>query len=430
MRDLLLGGTLAWLVVVALLHPWIGILGWTWISIMNPHKLTWGLEFLPIAAIIGGATLVGLFLTKDRRQFFVTPETGLLIAFTLWMCVTLPFSFFLDSSLLMWDRVMKINFMILVSIVALHSKKHIVAFVWVVAGSLGFYGVKGGIFTIATGGSYKVWGPEGTFIEGNNEMALALVMVIPLLRFLQLTSTNAWIRRGMLAAMVFCAAAALGSHSRGALLAIAAMALVLWTRSERKVPMAVMILVAGFTLIPFMPDEWTQRMNTIGTYQNDESAMGRINAWWLAWNVATKNFFGGGYWMWTGTVFAVYAPVPDDVHAAHSIYFQILGEHGFVGLFLFMTMWLLVWIKAGRLRRLAKQDPQRRWVADLGAMCQVSLAGYAVGGAFLSLAYYDMPYNVLVIVVLTARWYEKKEWLNESAQQTEPAGAMSGGRTA
>ena len=413
MRDLLLAGIMAWLVIRALIHPWIGIMAWTWVSIMNPHKLSWTLELLPIAAIVGGATLIGLFISKDRRQFFVTPETALLIAFTLWMCVTLPFSIFVDASMPMWNRVMKINFMILVSMMVLYSKKHIMTFVWVVTGSLAFYGVKGGAFTILTGGNHKVWGPEGTFIEGNNEVALALVMIIPLLRFIQLTSTSVWLRRGMTVSMVLCAAAALGSHSRGALLAIGAMGLVLWLRTDRKFVMAVMLAVVTLVLVPFMPDEWFSRMGTIKSYDSDASAMGRINAWYMAWNLASKNLFGGGYFMWTGPVFVIYAPVTDDVHAAHSIYFQVLGEHGFVGLFLFMTMWLLVWLKAGRLRSVAKGNPQTQWVSDLGSMCQVSLVGYAVGGAFLSLAYYDLPYNVLIMVVLAARWYDQKAWQDE-----------------
>ena len=184
-------------------------------------------------------------------------------------------------------------------------------------------------------------------------------------------------------------------------------------------------------LIPFMPEEWLDRMRTIQTYQSDDSAMGRINAWWLAWNVASSNFFGGGYWMWTAAVFNKYAPVPDDVHAAHSIYFQVLGEHGFIGLFLFLLLWLLVWIKAGRMRRSGGTNPQTRWVADLGSMCQVSLVGYAVGGAFLSLAYYDLPYNIMIMVVLSSRWLEKKEWLAEKSVDSSPAAKpLISGRTA
>ncbi len=82
---------------------------------------------------------------------------------------------------------MKIDFMILVALAVLHSAQ---ARRWRSPGccvaSLGFYGVKGGIFTIATGGAYRVWGPPESFIEGNNELALALIMTIPLMRFLQL----------------------------------------------------------------------------------------------------------------------------------------------------------------------------------------------------------------------------------------------------
>jgi hypothetical protein len=41
-------------------------------------------------------------------------------------------------------------------------------------------------------------------------------------------------------------------------------------------------------------------------------------------------------------------------------------------------------------------------------MIQVSLVGYFVGGAFLSLAYYDVPYNLLVALVLTRVLIEKE----------------------
>jgi probable O-glycosylation ligase (exosortase A-associated) len=431
MRDVLIAGLVGWLTLAALRYPWIGIMAWTWVSIMNPHRLAWTLQSIPVAAMVGGATLLSVFWTTDRRNFFITPETAALMAFMLWMCITLPFSFSINDSIGMWNRVMKIDLMVLVSMVVLYSRRHIVIFVWVVAGSLAFYGVKGGLFTLATGGSYRVWGPEGTFIEGNNEMALALVMLIPLLRFLHLNTTHVWIKRGLMLSMPLCAISALGSHSRGALLALGAMGFVLWLRSDRKFVSAAILVGAAALMLPFMPEEWTARMNTINTYQDDASAMGRINAWWMAWNLAWKNFFGGGFEIYNFGVFSLYAPIPDDVHAAHSIYFQVLGEHGFVGLFLFMLIWILCWFKADRIRKAARNVPEARWAADLSAMCQVSLAGYAVGGAFLSLAYYDLPYNVLIMVVLAARWYDNKEWLNEAqtvkADKESPMTPLAGG---
>ncbi|RQO58694.1 putative O-glycosylation ligase, exosortase A system-associated [Paucibacter sp. KBW04] len=408
MRDLILGGVLLWLMIKALRQPWIGIMGWTWVSIMNPHTYSWVLNSLPVAAAMAGSTLIGIFATKDKIHYFVSRETGVLMVFMLWMCITLPFSFFFDRSFDLWVRVMKIDFMILVALAVLYTRQHIFTLAWVLVGSLGFYGVKGGLFTFATGGSYRVWGPEGSYIEGNNEVALALVMTIPLMRFLQLNSDNKWIRRGLGISMLLCAASALGSQSRVALLAIAAMTLLLWWRGKNKAQMGLVLLVLGIALIAFMPDSWTERMSTIKTYEQDTSAGGRINAWWMAFNLASHNFFGGGFMVSAGTLFALYAPDPLDVHAAHSIYFMVLGEHGFVGLFIFLLLWFFVWRSAGRLYREGRKKPETQWFSDLGAMCQVSLVGYLVGGAFLSLSYYDLPYNIMILVVLACRLMDGK----------------------
>ena len=415
MRDIVLAAMLAYPILMGLRHPWIGVLGWTWVSIMNPHQLSWALSNLPVAMAMAASTLVGLAATADKRNFFVTPATGVLMAFMAWMCITLPFSFYFDESFELWKRVMKIDFMVLVAMVVLHSRKHIMALAWVLVASLGFFGVKGGIFTIATGGSYRVWGPDLSYISGNNEIALALVMVIPLMQFLQLTATNKWVKRGLLASMVLCAAAALGSQSRGALLALGAMAGLLWWRGNKKLPMALIFITLGILVFALMPDSWTDRMSTIKTYDKDESATGRLNAWWMAFNLAKSNFFGGGFMVSMPSLFLQYAPDPLDLHASHSIYFMVLGEHGFVGLFLYLTLWILIWRDAGRLRKEGQKLTETMWLSHLGAMCQVSLAGYAVGGAFLSLAYYDLPYNVLVMVVLGRRYLDQKAWVQEPA---------------
>jgi len=418
MRDLVLLAMLGWCFVQAFRRPWIGVMCWTWISIMNPHQLAWNIRTLPVAAAIGGATLIGLFLTKERRDYNWSREGIVLMLFMAWCTITLPFSFLFDNSFELWKRVMKIDLMILVSLVLLHSKRHIMLLVWVLVVSIGFYGVKGGFFTIATGGSYRVWGPENTYIEGNNEVALAIVMVIPLMRFLQLQMQARWAKLTMTGCMVLMAAAALGSHSRGALLAIGAMTLVLWWRSKgNKFGSAIIMVVAGAALLSLMPAEWWDRMNTIKTYDQDDSANQRINAWHMAWNIATSNFMGGGFMVVARDICAIYSPIPTDCRAAHSIYFMVLGEQGFVGLGLFLTLFAMAWFSAGRLRIQGQKQLQTRWLSDLGGMCQVALAGYAVGGAFLSLTYWDLPYNIIILTVIGCRWLDRKEWLRE---QDEP----------
>jgi probable O-glycosylation ligase (exosortase A-associated) len=413
MRDVALVGFVVAICTAALVHPWMGVMGWTLLSIMNLHRYAWATADFPMAAIIVGATMIGLLVTRDRRQMSIALPTALLVAFMLWISLTMPLAFFPDESVDMWKKVMKIDFMILVALVVLHSRRHMMALVWLLVFSLGFYGFKGGIFTIAHGGAYRVWGPEGTFIEGNNELALAIIVVIPLMRFLQLQATAKWARVALAGLMILSAIAALGTQSRGALIAIVAMALVMWWRNKSKAVFGALLVVIGIGLVALMPNTWDDRMASITDYERDGSAMGRINAWWMAWNLAKDRFAGGGFEIYVPQIFDVYAPNPTDIHAAHSIYFQVLGEHGFVGLILFVSIWIAVWRSAGYLRKNAPLQPESKWLADLGAMCQVSLVGYLVGGAFLSLAYFDLPYNILVLVVVARQWLESKAWERE-----------------
>jgi len=204
--------------------------------------------------------------------------------------------------------------------------------------------------------------------------------------------------------MVLSGIAAIGSQSRGGLLAMAAMGLFLWFKSRQKFVTGIYMVIAVAIMASVMPQEWYDRMNTIKTYEEDASALGRINAWHTAFNVASDRIVGGGFSMFTPSTFRAYAPEPQRVHDAHSIYFQVLGEHGFIGLSLFLSIWLFAWFKAGRIMRYCRKDPEKKWAADLAAMAQVSMVGYAVGGAFLGLAYFDLPYHILVIIVLTAKF--------------------------
>lgn len=414
MRDLVLIGIVGMGCVMALRQPWIGVLLWTWLSIMNPHRYTYGFAYsAPLAAIVVIATLLGLLATKEKTSPFKGAPVTVLMIFMLWMSLTALFGFNPMNNYAQWNKVMKIDFMILIALMLLSTRKHILALTAVAAGSVGVLGAKGGLFTVITGGNYRVWGPPGSFIEDNNEFALAVIITIPLLRFLQLQLTRNWLKHFMTIVMILCAAAAVGSHSRGGFLAIIAMGLAFWWNDGRRIGVFVSILLFGFATYIFMPEEWFSRMDTINDYQNDASAMGRINAWWMAWNLAKDNFFGGGFDIYNLLIFSRYAPIPNDVHAAHSIYFQILGEHGFIGLFLFILLWWLVWREAGNLKKLGAKQAETHWLSDLGAMCQVSLIGYSVGGAFLSLAYFDLPYNIMVMVVLARHWLNRKAWNEE-----------------
>lgn len=414
MRDIVLFGIVAAGCLSTFRWPWIGVLLWTWLSVMNPHRYTYGFAFsMPLAAASAGCLLLALFMTKERESPVKGLPVKILLVFMFW--ITLSWLFGIDPAgdYDRWKQVMKIDGMLLVSLALLRTKQHILAYIWVGLGSLALLGIKGGLFTIATGGSGRVWGPPGSFIADNNEFALALIMVVPMLRFLQLQLQNRKGRIMMTGAMLLCSISALGSQSRGALLAISAMVVMMWWRGKGKFGMAIALAMIAIPLIAFMPDQWSNRMSTINTYDQDASAMGRIGAWWNAWNLAFHYPFGVGFNAARGELFALYAPEGTPVLVAHSIYFQILGHHGFVGLAIFLVMWMATWATAGWLRKQRNPPPEARWTVDLGAMVQVSLAGYAVGGAFLNLAYMDLPYMLMVAVVLARVWVQKKAWTTE-----------------
>lgn len=410
LRDPALVIFIACAIPYVLIHPVYGVYLWTWLSVMNPHRLTWGFAFdLPFALVTALATLIGVVITRDQRRVPITPATICMVLFLAWITIGYPLALFPEGGYEMWSKVMKIQIMTFVAAALIVERQHVTRLIWTLVISLGFYGVKGGLFTLRGGGLYKVLGPDGSFIEGNNEIALAIIVVIPLMWFLFETTTTRWIRFSLIAAMMLSALAAIGSYSRGALLAIAAMSLAIWWYSKRKGLLGVGLVVLAILIFTFMPSGWEQRMSTIGTYETDGSAMGRINAWWMAWNLALdRPLFGGGFDIYNDAVFGQYAPVANDVHAAHSIYFQVLGEHGFIAFFLYMLVWWFTWRTAVWIRRNTSPDRENQWAFHLAAMSQVSLIGYFVGGAFLSLAYFDLPYYIMVALIAT-KWILQRE---------------------
>ncbi|NVM78328.1 putative O-glycosylation ligase (exosortase A-associated) [Duganella sp. SG902] len=400
MRDILITLIVFASLPLIVKNPVNGVLMWIWISVMNPHTQGWGFATtFPFAQIIAVVTIFSLATSRAPKSLPASGITFALLAMVLWMNVTTLFAIFPAASQIQLGKVMKIMLMSLVTMVVIRSRQDVHRMIWVLAISLGFYGVKGGIFTVREGGNFRVWGPTGTFIGGNNEIALALIIAIPLMRYLQLSSDQPWVKRGWTAAMVLSAMAALGSYSRGALLAIAAMMMLMWLKSHKKMLGALLIAVFAPFAMLFMPERWTERMDSITDYQSDNSAMGRINAWNMAYNLARDRFFGGGFEIAEPSVFYLYAPNPADVHAAHSIYFQALGEHGFIGLGLYLLLGTLTWRSAAWVVRNSGDDPELQWASNLAKMIQASLIGFAVGGAFLSLLYFDVPYYLMAAVV-------------------------------
>jgi putative inorganic carbon (hco3(-)) transporter len=382
--------------------PAVGIMYWTWVSMMNPHLMAFGAasEF-PFAALIAASTFVGLVVSRKHIRFKPRPEVLLLLVFAVHMTISTTTALNPDGAWPAWDRAMKVLLLTFVAIAVLHTKRDVQLLVGILALSVGFFGVKGGLYTLREGGEGRVFGPGG-FLSENNSTGLAILMTIPLIWYFFLQVRKPWMKWALLLACGLSAVAVLGTQSRGAFLAIVAIGLFLLVKSPRRLPVAIGLFLVAPALILFMPQKWDDRMRTIETYEEDGSAMGRINAWEMSFNLANdRPLIGGGFDCYTPETYAKYRPGTALGQGAHSIYFQVLGEHGWVGLLLYLAIWFFTWRDASEIIRISKKNPDLMWARQLAAMLQVSLVGFFVGGAFLNLANWDMPYYMLVAIVVT-----------------------------
>ena len=408
-RDVLIFAAVFGSLPFILWRPWFGVLVWSWLAYMNPHRLGWGPAFdFRFSVIVALVLVVAILISRERKRMLWTPVTYVWLAFFIWTFITTQFAYDEIGAADEWSRWWKVNLASVLTLLVMYERRRIHLLVSVIAGSLAFYGVKGGFFTVISGGGYRVYGPPGSFIEDNNAMGLALILVVPLLRYLQLEAKDRWVRWSLAGGMVLTVIAILGTQSRGALVGLVAMGLFLVWKSQGRWKMLFAALLLMPVLWVFMPSSWHARMSTISSYEQDSSALGRINAWWFAFNIAKERpLIGGGFATFTEELFQRYAPNPEDVHDAHSIYFEVLGEQGFVGLVLFLLLGLFTFQSAQWVIKNARGPPELRWAGNLVAMVQVSLIGYAVSGAFLGLAYFDLVYHLIVIVVLTRSCVEQ-----------------------
>jgi probable O-glycosylation ligase (exosortase A-associated) len=410
MRDLLLFGIIFSLIPVCFIRPWIGVLVFSWISYMNPHRLTWTAAYdYPFAKIVAIVTILGLFLTSDRMRLPKTREVFLMILLGIYFTGTNYFAFNPDAAWLQWQKVIKILVMTFVTMILINDPRKLKYLVIVIVFSIAFFGIKGAIFSLATGGNYRVYGPMDSFFYENNDMALALNMILPMLFFLSKDEENINLRNIFKFSFVMCFIAVIFTYSRGGFLTLAAVSAMLFLKSKHK---TVAIVIASMGIIvatSYIPQEWFERIESIRTYEEDNSAMGRINAWQTAYNMAKdRPLTGGGFEAFNWKAFNLYSPNPSNVHDVHSIYFEVLGEHGFVAFGLFAALMLFTLSTAQKLKKQSKQHENLRWVTNYSDMFRVSIFAYMVGGVFLGRAYFDLFYHIVAMVVIMKVLLEKE----------------------
>jgi putative inorganic carbon (hco3(-)) transporter len=388
--------------------PFFGILMWFWLALMSPQEAIWDSVFaqIPYALIVAVATL--LWFAVARGEPKIPPRsktTALFILLMLWITVTSAFA--IGPKDQVYDKWLLAEKMLLMTIVAytlINSRERLLQLIVVCVLSVGFWGFKGGVIAILTGGGTRIYGPEYTMIGDNNDLGVALTTILPLIFYLRQQYRNFAVKWPVSILIGLTILGDIFTYSRGALVALSAMGSILWLRSRNKVLMLILIVVSAVEVWNLAPTAWIDRMMTIETYDEDASAESRLQMWHRAWMLAKMRPIVGGGFHWsydTSVVNEIFAntdePKMTIPRAPHSIWFEMLGDHGFVGLALFITILGSAFIDAQWLIRNTRRDPGLAWANNLGRMLQVSLVGYCAGASFATQAMYDGFYAIVIM---------------------------------
>lgn len=399
---------MGWLPVI-IFKPHIGVLVWSWVSHMSPQAYTFNFaNSFPFLVVVAAATLGGLILGRDKRSLPSHPLVIMMLVYWLWVIITTIFAFDPGHSQGKLIHLSKVLFFAIISTVVMQSPNRLKGFLWVMVASLSFISIKGGLFTLLTGGGARVQGAGG-MMGDNNQLAMAMCMLMPIAMYMAQHPPVKILRWPLVFAAILVPFSVVGTQSRGGFAALAAVTFMLVLKAKRKFAIMFAIAVIGFAGFTYMPDSWKERMQSTESATEDTSFLGRVSMWRFSVNLADDNpLQGGGFNIfYVRRAEELYMPPGYPARAPHSIYFEVLAEHGYTGLILFLTLLFTGWYAGGSQAKRYRPYEETKWIGDLCAACQLSIVGYAAGGLTVNIATLDLFYHVLAVIVMCSVVGEK-----------------------
>jgi probable O-glycosylation ligase (exosortase A-associated) len=424
MRDLVVLAVVFAALPIIVFRPFLGLLTYSWLAYMRPQDMTWGLSrVLPLSQWVAIAMLAGIVVTLGRERLATFRlQTVLMILLGLWISATVLTAVMPEMSKEIYGHYWKGILIAVLTTGLVRDRERFRTLVILIAFSLGFLGAKRGLVGLLQGGAQYNDGPGG-FMRDNNSFALMLNMSLPLLVGIATTDPRRWVRVTATVMAVLTVPTILFTFSRGGLLTLCLVSgLLIWRSRNRWLVAAVMaVSLLGFVALTSdaVTDRYLKRAETIDDYQQDGSAMGRINSWKTSWYVFLDYpVFGVGPNN-LAAVFDRYSPEPGRFRVAHNAYFQLLAECGLPALLLFLgAIGAALW-RMQRLRDRTEQASQawQAWIETQARMFQISILGYLLGSMFLNMAYNEVIYHLIGLTVCLEVVAEAE------ARVTEPAAA-------
>jgi len=392
----------------ALLRPFFGLVLFSWLAYMRPQDLTWGVaRSTRFSLFVGLAMIAGWFFYEHRPFTRRFPQRKWLLALlgliTLSLFVNPMYN--QDEQVKKWMDLVKVFLVCLLTVGLVDNRRRLDFLLWTIALSLGFYGVKCGLFGLLTGGRI-LQGPGG-MLQDNNDLALAMSMNLPLLWYLGHTSASRNVRLGMTAAFFLSILTVVLTTSRGGFLTMSLVLGLMVLRSRHRMVGISAGFLAVLLFVIFLPKDVRERLATLKDPTAEGSAQGRLYAWRVAWEMGRQNpLLGVGFYNFT-SVFRRYDPHPrqeweygkgeGSVRVAHNSYMQVLAESGFPALFCFMILVPSTLLLLQKTRRLGRSRDGPAWVIPYVNALQISLIAFAFGAIFLNRSHFDLFYHLITI---------------------------------
>jgi probable O-glycosylation ligase (exosortase A-associated) len=393
-------------------YPYLGILIYIILSYMRFEEIIPALSNLHLTRLLTFALIVVWAIrTAITKSKLYLKEKGILLLylFFLMLALSIPLSFWPTRSLNTFIEMLKILIFIILLIHLVDNQKKLKSFIWVffiVNGFLAFNAIKDFVVLGPSAVATRIGGGTKGFLGDANDFALALNVALPFAFYLFL-SEKKWVSKFfLLLSLSLFTLGIISTASRGGFVTLIFLFLYFILKSKHKLVGIFSILLILFLIFIFAPKEYWQRQMTITSYQQDESAMGRIHAWKAGVSMfADRPLLGVGVGAYEVAYGVKYGGKRGPWFAPHNTYIQIGAETGFFGILFYLALLFYIYRQSDLL---TKSYGEEEYLKSISQGLTGALLAYAVGSFFLSTGYYPHLY-LLLGVVTSVKILEERE---------------------
>jgi putative inorganic carbon (HCO3(-)) transporter len=433
MRDLAFVAFLAGLLALGIRRPFLFVLAYVYVDTVSPQRLSYFLlNAIPLSLIVALLAMGGWAITDRKDQMGFSVRQGLLLVLLAYAGMTTLYADFPVDAAEKWDWAWKTIVFAVFLPFTLRTKLRIEAVLLFLTLSAASIIIVGGIKTALGGGGYGVLNlmvDNNSGLYESSTISSVAIALIPIILWFARFGTifpPDWRVKTFVAGLIFaCLLIPIGTEARTGLVCIALLGALMLRDVKRRFLYIAGAGLLGLAAIPFLPASFTNRMDTIQGFQADQSAGTRLAVWAWTWDYAQAHPFGGGFGAYRsnhiqvqmvsaqtrGDVQVVTTQTEaDEARAYHSAYFEMLGEQGFPGLFLFLLIQGIGLVRMEMIRRRYKRgDGDRAWIAPLATALQHFQIIYMVGELFVGIAYQSFGWLVFAVQIGLDAWLARKE---------------------